>query len=247
MTLWLFAVIVFVWEAAYLGFNGSYVPNHPVWAALWCALGIAVLVALVVWRQRWASWLFAVGSVWYVISPAWGAGFHPFWDAAELALLGLLVSPPTRRYVFLDGRPISWVRLRRDWATPLILSGLLTVLLAVPARHHAVENAGARVEVWIVFWLLLAALFRLIARYWPKKAVSRRATWAVSLLLGGSVTVLVGFSQHHHAAPSAGQRVIAWITVWLLFSALFRAIAWILQTAIRLARGREDPPATPGT
>jgi hypothetical protein len=248
VTLWLFAAIVLVWEAAYLAFDRSYVPRHPVWAACWFAFGLAVLVALVVWRQRWAWWLFMIGPVWYVLSPAWGAAFHPFWDAAELALLGLLLSPPTRRYVFPDGRPVREVRVRRDWVASLILSGLLTALLAVPVRHPTAGSVSARAAGWIVFWLLLATAFRAVARRWPKKAISHRRAWAVSLVLGGALTVLVVVSEHHHAAHSVGARVLAWIAVWFLFSAVIRAIAWIVQTAIRLTRRREDPPAAdPGS
>jgi hypothetical protein len=131
----------------------------------------------------------------------------------------------------------------------LILSGLLTVLLAVPARHGAIDSVGARVVAdWIVFWLLLAAAFRAVARRWPKKALPRRGAWAVSLLLGGALAVLVGVSGHHHAANAVGARVMTWITVWFLFSAVIRMMAWVFLTAVQLTQGGQDPPTeNPGS
>jgi hypothetical protein len=244
----LYAAIGLAWEAVYVAFDRSYVSHHPVSTACWDAFGLAILAALVVWRQRWAWWLVLIGQVWSLLYLLLGATFHPVWAGAELVLLALLFSRPTRRYLFPDGRPVREVRLRRDWAAPLILSGLLTLLLAAPARHRAVENVGARIAGWVVFWLLLAAALHVIARHWPKKAMSRRAAWAASLLLGGTLTVLIGVSLHHHATDSVGARVMTWIIVWLLLTAVFRVSAWILQTAVRLTQRGQDPPtADPGS
>jgi hypothetical protein len=243
-TLRLYAAIALAWAAAYLGFNHSYVSHHAAWIACWDAFGLATLAALVVWRQRWAWWLVLIGQVWSLLYLVFGAVSHPFWAAVELVLLALLLSPPTRRYLFAEGRPVREVRLQRDWVSPLIFSGLLTLLLAVPARHRAVESVGARVVGWIVFWLLLAVVFRVVARRLPKKPIKHRGAWAASLLLGGALTLLVAVSGHRHGAHAG---VVAWITVWLLFSAGIRVIVGIVQLAIRLTQGREDPPgADPG-
>ncbi len=65
-------------------------------AALW-------LAAVVVWRQRWAWWLYVLLYVVAVISPAWQewSWFIPY--ALDVLTLALLVSRSMRRYVGVGG------------------------------------------------------------------------------------------------------------------------------------------------
>ena len=163
VSVWLFTGIVLLWQATFLALNPGYVREDPVWAGAWGAFGLASLAALVVWRQRWAWWLYLAGPVYYLLSPALGVRVHPAWDIAELALLVLLVSPSMRRYVFAGRVRRRRPRPDRAWSVPLVLSGAITVFIAVPVRHPAAHAVGTRVIAWVIFWLALAALMRLIA------------------------------------------------------------------------------------
>jgi hypothetical protein len=53
-TVWLFTVIVLLWQVATLVVDTRYVEEHPVWWGVWSAFGLASLAGLVVWRQQWA-------------------------------------------------------------------------------------------------------------------------------------------------------------------------------------------------
>jgi hypothetical protein len=141
LTVWLFTAIVLIWQVAYLALDTHYVSKHPAWTGSWTAIGLGSLAALVRWRRRWAWWLFLLGPILYW---AWGARFHPFWDLVELAIAGLLLSPSMRRHLSTANRRRWSLLPGRPWIVPLVLSGALTVLMAVPERHPVEHTIGAR-------------------------------------------------------------------------------------------------------
>jgi hypothetical protein len=163
LTVRLFTGIVLAWDAAYLAWDTSYVGKHLIWSGVWQAFALASLAALAGWRQRWAWWLYLIGPIMYWLSPAWGARFHPFWDAAELALFGLLVSPSMRRHVFTEGLR-NWRGLRpgRAWTVCLILSGVFTLAPVLAERQHTVHSVAARIVADVLIWLLFAGAMRLV-------------------------------------------------------------------------------------
>jgi hypothetical protein len=163
VTVWLFTAIVLLWQAAYLALDTHYVSKHPAWTGIWTVVGLGSLAALVGWRQRWAWLLFLLGPILYWASPAWGARFHPFWDLVELAIAGLLLSPSMRRHLSTANRRRRPLRQGRRWIFPLVFSGALTVLMALPERHPVEHTIGARVATWTIIWLLLAAAMRFVA------------------------------------------------------------------------------------
>ncbi len=162
LTLRIYATITLLWLAAFLALARGYETRHPVNAGVWSALYVAAVGALVIWRQAWAWALLVVTSVAFCVAPVWGGSFHPFWDGVELVLIGLLLSPPTRRYLWESGRPRWPFGPLRGWRAPLALSAALTLIGAIPHRHPVEHSIGARIVSGVIFWLLLAAALRLV-------------------------------------------------------------------------------------
>jgi hypothetical protein len=73
------------------------------------AVGLVVvllwLAALVIWRQRWAWWLWVIVYIIALVSSAWQKGPIGISYAVDVLTLGLLISPPMRRY--LNTRPAN--------------------------------------------------------------------------------------------------------------------------------------------
>ncbi len=159
LTVRLFVVLVLVWDAAFIALDTSYFDHDLLRRIGWQVFGLASLAAMAGWRQRWAWWIYIIGPIMYWAAPAWGARFHPVWDAAELVVFGLLVSPSMRRHVFIPRTRRR--RPGRAWTVCLLLSGALTLVGALGGGHHSPHLAD-RIVGNVLFWLLLAAAMRLV-------------------------------------------------------------------------------------
>jgi len=141
-----------------------YLSRYPVWNGVWNLLFLGVLAAIVVWRQRWAWWLCLLSPLAYVVSPAWGARFHPIWYVIELVFIGLLLTPSMRAYVRgVRPRRREPRHMRRwvPWLACLFVAGAVELPIAIDPRHPYHSALAYRVIGFVVFWLALAGALRL--------------------------------------------------------------------------------------
>ncbi len=110
---WAFVALYFA-----SGIDSLSMPHHfPHRLGVAIVIGGAVLVvnllwlgAMLIWRQPWAWWLYLVVVVWEMVQRLLAmrdTGTVALW-VADVALIGLLVSPEMRRYVGVRwrGRPV---------------------------------------------------------------------------------------------------------------------------------------------
>lgn len=140
--------------------------KYPVWNGAWNLLALSVLAAILFWHQGWAWWLSLLSELAYVLSPAWGARFHPVGDTIELVFIGLLLTPSMRAYVRVrrprrrrTGPPRRWV----PWLACLFVAGAVVLPIALNPRHPSHSALAYRVIGFVVVWLALAAVLRLAA------------------------------------------------------------------------------------
>ncbi len=138
--------------------------KYPVWNGVWNVLALGVLAAIVFWHRGWAWWLFLLSELAYVLSPAWGARFHPVGDAIELVFIGLLLTPSMRAYVRVPRpRRRRTKPLRRwvPWLACLFVTGAVVLPIVLDPRHPSHSALAYHVIGFVVVWLALAAALRL--------------------------------------------------------------------------------------
>ena len=162
-----FAALVVVLDGTFLVVNSSYVREWPLWTAFWVVLGLGLVAALVLWRQLWAWWLCLISPVAYLVSPAWGARFHPVSGVIELAFLALLLTPSMRRHVGVMTGRRQIQETSRGW-TPspglvsLGVSGSLVLVVELEARHRTAHTLAGQIFGGVLAWFVLAAAIRLV-------------------------------------------------------------------------------------
>jgi hypothetical protein len=161
-TVAVFTVLTLVLVAVDCVVYFRYLSAHLLSSAAWCVLDLGLLVALVVWRQRWAWWLWLLIELGYVISPTWGARFRPITDAIELVFIGLLLTPSMRAYVQASRRSRGTQRPQRwvPWLVCLCVTGAVVLPIAVDPRHPSHRAVVYRVIAYVVVWLALAGVLR---------------------------------------------------------------------------------------
>jgi hypothetical protein len=111
-----FATLVVVFDCVVLVASSRPLFERPLWTALWTMLGLWLLAALVIARRQWAWWIALLGSVSYLVSPAWGVLLHPVYDVVELVFVALLLTSSMRRHAgVLAGR--REVPAARGWGS----------------------------------------------------------------------------------------------------------------------------------
>jgi hypothetical protein len=161
-----FTALVMVLDGTFLVVNSSYVRERPLWASFWVLMGLGLLAALVIWRQRWAWWLCLIGPIAYLVSPAWGARFRPVYDVIELAFLALLLTPSMRRHAGVLTTQGQTQNTSRGW-TPspklvsLSISGGMVLAVELESRHRAAHTITGQIFGGVIVWLVLAAAIRL--------------------------------------------------------------------------------------
>jgi hypothetical protein len=139
--------------------------THLLGNAVWCVLGLGVLAAIVLWRQRWAWWLYLLVLLAYVVSPAWGARLHPVADAIDLDFIGLLLAPSMRAYVRAARQPNKTRQPRQwvPWLLCLCVAGVVILPIAVDPRHPSHRAVVYRLIADVIVWLVLAGALRVLA------------------------------------------------------------------------------------
>jgi hypothetical protein len=161
-----FATLVLVFDCVALVASSRPLFERPLWTALWAVLGLWLLAALVIGRRQWAWWIGLLGSVSYLVSPAWGVRVHPVYDVVELVFVALLLTPSMRRHAgVLAGR--REVPAARGWGpspgwVSLGVGGALVLVTVLEARHPGAGSVGVQVAAAVVIWLVLAAAIRLV-------------------------------------------------------------------------------------
>ena len=180
-----FTALVVILDGTYFVVHSSYVRERPLWASFWVLLGLGLLAALVIWRQRWAWWLCLISPIVYLVSPAWGARFHPVNDVVELVFLALLITPSMRAHARVLTRRRQTEEPSRRW-TPsprlvsLSVSGALLLVVELEARHHTAHSITGQIFSAVIVWLVLAVAIRLLILIVQRSArfIARRDTTA---------------------------------------------------------------------
>jgi hypothetical protein len=178
-----FTGLVVVLDGTSLLLNSSSVGERPWWTAVWVMLGLGLVGALVLWRQQWAWWICLIAPIFYLVSPAWGSRFHPVYDAFELVILALLLTPSMRTHARVLVRQSQNQEASRGWRpspglVSLSLSGVIVLVSELENRNPAIRSNGGQVSIDALTWLLFAAAIRLVILIGQRcgQFVGRRAT-----------------------------------------------------------------------